>query len=292
MEKTEYMNILEKHIDAFDFNKRELEYLFKTPIESMGLMEDRIYKITPVLDQICTYALGGTFFNDLELECIPENGLGFDAVQVMQGCIYYMDDLLKSECKHPTVLIYNDLINGSNLYNTIMEDVSNSVELLDGDIKEKLTNFLENVDEKILKYKATSYNVVESSIQKINTKKTMLKLFGEYGRKRALTELLVATAYASYNCGNDWCKVYADKSGDPSFTLEFVNLIKLIEENLPYIEDEFDYYEYDDEDEDEPGLCEYFNEIKEAYFLHKSVQYDYLKNSYKEARLLQKCKKM
>ena len=51
----------------------------------------------------------------------------------------------------------------------------------------------------------------------------------------------------------------------------------------------YDRIAYFDEEND---LEDYFTEIREAYYMHKSYQYEYLKNSYKEARILQKCKKM
>ena len=43
----EYINILKEYTEYFDFDKEAFDELLNTDINIMGLMDERVYKITP-----------------------------------------------------------------------------------------------------------------------------------------------------------------------------------------------------------------------------------------------------
>ena len=290
-----YLYEIEKHISCFDFTHEDFNLLRKTPVELMGLISNRIYRITPLLDQIALYAYGVALMAEYEYDYLEEKAslkVKDEANEVMELCFQYMLYLVDEGCMHPSVLIYKDIINGESLYTDIMDIVADSLDMLSGDIHSDFSEFLEIVDGKVEDYLYNSDTEVIEKIKEATTSKMLLKAVGEKARNLGMIRLLAASNFTSYNFDNTWVQCHIDSKDDNS-SIAFINLMKIIEENYPYIAGEYDgfsdnyssfeYYELDN------TLKENFDNIKNAYMLYKQYQNDYVKNSYKEAKILKIC---
>ena len=280
----EKLNRLKENSQFFDFDKKEFDRLINTDINIMGLMDNRVYKISPLLMQITSYAYGDGLYHDLEAMNYNENGNFFDTPigEVMDTCCEYVMDLSCNGCNHPTILIYNNLLNGSCAYNDMVDNMSYALEYADENLQYDITDFISNVDDKILKYKEDINDIIYSELSKVKDWKDLLKLFGKYGKTSLKADMFALENYNSYCIGNFWVKYYNMNkiTGDSYFTQELHKIMKII----------YDKLENDDYMDDD--LFELLSDIYETYTSYKQIQLYYLKNDYKESKIYEKCHKM
>ena len=277
----EYLDILKEHIKCFNFKEEDFDYLKEIPVDEMGLMNERIYKITPLLDEITLYAYGAAFYNIQEYEMLSErNNISDEVNQVMETCFNYVNSLIENDCHHPSILVYKDMVNSDCLYESMMSALSDSINYVeDEEVSNELINISCDVDNTICEFIDESYAVLAEQTENKSSKE-ILNLFGTIGRDRGMAELLLFnTAIIAPVC-DTWIRFLNGQ--DIVLTNKLISMIQIIDKELPYVR-------YGNNSEE---LEDAFNNIKESYELYKCFQGDYYKNSYKEARLLEKCKKM
>ena len=301
MKKNVYLEKLKEYDYCFDYEEAYFELLADVPIDQMGLLNPNIYTITPLLDQISLYALAFAFVSDAEYEDLKGEKLSFnrkyEARKVMEICYDYMNSLVDKNCMHPSVLIYRDLVTGGDLYDDMMDDIYYSFDYIkDNDIFDFLEKFINDVDG-TMDEEACISDADLAKIEKVGTSIELLKLLSIHARNVGLKKLLVSGNYTSYSEQDNWVRFYDDYEG--KLTLKFVDMAQRIQEELDNIDGDIDYEDEDEVeslndslDDDEKWLRTFFSNILFSYGAYKQIQFDYLKSSYKEAKILEKCNKM
>ena len=249
----------------------------------MGLMDERVYKITPLLMQIASYAYGDIILNDFDERYYNKFHENIDSpiCDVIRNCFNYIDELASNDCHHPTVLMFKDLMCGSNLYEDITNNLSYSTGNLTGELKERIIDFLNNVDEPIIEYKDSFDERLYKTLDNVKSWKDLITLFGIYGRSARESQLLVQGGFGLENTGECWIKVYGKNSRDAYYTEEFYKIIGYIEKKLDRIS------AYEDSD-----IFDALSEIKDNFEEYRAYHYEYIKSMYKEAKIFEKCHKM
>lgn len=281
----EYINILKEYSEYFDYKKEDFDELLNTDINIMGLMDKRVYKISPLLMQIADYAYGESILNALDARYYNETRQNFDVpiCTIIRNCFNYMDELVSNECHHPTVLMFKDLVYGSNSYENIVDNMGCFAVNADPYLKENLISFLSNVDEKIIEYEDGFDGIIYNALSNVKSWKDLLRLFSVYGRSEKERKLLVLDDFQVDSADEFWIKSYDKKKQtvDGYNTDQFYKIMKIIE-------DKIDDYKYE-EDED---LFDTLYGILDDFSEYRAYHYEYVKSIYKEAKIFEKCRKL
>lgn len=281
----EYINILKEYSEYFDYKKEDFDELLNTDINIMGLMDERVYKISPLLLQIADYAYGESILNDLDARYYNETGQNFDVpiCTIIRNCFNYMDELVSNDCHHPTVLMFKDLMYGSNSYENIVDNMGYFAVNADPYLKENLISFLSNVDEKIIEYKDSFDGRIYNVLSNVKSWKDLLRIFGIYGRCEKERKLLVLDEFQVDSTDDAWIKSYDKKKQtvDGYNTDQFYKIMKIIE-------DKIDDYKY----EEDEGLFDTLDGILADFSEYRAYHYEYVKSIYKEVKIFEKCHKL
>ena len=228
-----------------------------------------------------------------------------------------MCNLVNEDCKHPTVGIFASLVNGCDIYDIVMDDVDELSNQVDEDFSNKLLKFINNVDDKIAIEIDEKLDYCIKNIKYLEDDHDLLKLLCKVAEECAIKKLSMDNSYI-YSIDNTTSDnitapdISVKFSDDSCHDLYFVNIIKeindTIDNNLYDIDDDNYQLEYYDEDDDDETFLEdeleelkdgtdetihdIKNDINTGYDIYKGYQYDYIKNSYRQAKMLEMCKKM
>lgn len=222
-------------------------------------------KVTPLLQQLCRYSLLCTFLEAEEYDKLSDffgdkNIATLNCIiNISELCNNYVLNLLEDNCKHPSIVNVNNLINGCSLYDDIIHIMIQIT--IDEDIR---IEHLEYIDE--------SVNIsIEKRFQKVISDIDTWKTINPLKLLIALSEYMIAKAGIIMNLGQEeQAELYSERLRYLNFTSAFIKI-----------------NEYKDSVADSE-VNEMLRETEEAYHMYKCYKHYYMKNNMKEKMLLKK----
>lgn len=303
MEKQELLNFLLNNISCFEGVTLD-DFCLLNSLESdeLGLMSDSAIKVTPLLKQISDYALIATVLDENDLgelaTCIDEeNNVLDDIIKIVEICYEYISILKSDNCNHPSVLTTADLVNGLTAYGQINENICDLVEIAEDSFQDTLLDLsIPTIDKLLDNIEDNIFKKVITQIKNVANKEELLLSLSNYS-KTYLSIIMLNTEYNNvqqtnknnlFYINNNYFHFLSNEKFIPKFnltSLDVINSLATIIQRTEEYEEEY-FYKIDDEEK------EIINKLKESYILYKSYKYKFLKDTYKEQKLLQKCKKM
>lgn len=280
MEK-EILEKLSENIRYFkDVKKEDFELLNDMEVDELGLINNHVAKITPLISQLVKYAMIMEILTDEEQKDLSttfeqiDDSLYSKVFTHINLCNSYVRDLIDKGCKHPSILKIMDIEKGIFTYDEIQESICMLIPEHNDKFFERLLDLSGDFDESILSINYEQFKALLDIVEsyQMTSPIELLKKLSKYTNKKALDLM----SLQNYNFPVfDWC--YRDVCFCINkYPLLLGDALKEIAEYEIYDEDLYEILEY----------------IKEAYNLYNSYRYSYIKNDYKENWLLEKCKKM
>lgn len=306
MKKEELLSSLVNNISCFN-DVTEMDFYLLASLESdeLGLMNDKVSRITPLLKQICDYALITVILTEDEIERIDsyideDDNMFTDSSEIIEICYQYLLLLQQENCHHPSVLIALDLIAGLNYYNEFNASVVELIKITDDEFQDNLIDFGTVVDDNLIEIPEMLFECIINKLSKgiITSKEELLLNLSNYARNYLNTIMLISKNISIYQnqkksnstlcVGNSYVHIFPNERINQNYDLTLIEAINSFATIMQSIEEyeEDHYYQMDSEVE------ELIEELKESYSLYESFKYKFFKNSYKEEKLLEKCKKM
>ena len=179
----EYLEILKRYSRFFGFDKKYFELLKAMSFERLNTANNNSVILTPLLEEICKYALVLAEFNEIEMHTIRgvyNNDEAFNSLlEVVDNSFYYISDAIDDECCHPTILTFDSLLNGADIYDVMIETVYNNPLAF---TPEKLTSMFE-VDKSITN---TEDEILESFVEDMAISNNNIYALGRILKKAAV----------------------------------------------------------------------------------------------------------
>lgn len=266
---------LAKYARDFKADKSEFDLLSQMSSDELGMINDRVAKVTPLLRQISSYAMIVSFIDDCDIETLRQmtgNNKLFDRVDdIRTACADYLYDLGDDDCHNPTFKIYKALNVTALLFDEINDSLWNffrqndSITETDKKVNDTFIDICNDVDH----FYETSLGFVAENINLFNTPNKLLTALSMISLALGLKFSLVS----QQNILEAFDKNAVVDSNYQDLSLLFSNMFMNINGNSSIDQETKDY-------------------LNEAYYLYKSYQYVSLTNGEKEKTLLKKCKKM
>lgn len=302
MEKQEVLNFLVNNIDCF--NNVSLEdfcLLNSLDSDELGFINDKVSRVTPLLKQICDYALIAAIVNDEQLtqidKCIDEDDTMLnESINIIENCFQYVQILEQENCHHPSILNMTNLIKGIVKYSNFNDIIIKLIELVDDEFQDDLIDFGTIVDDELtgITDYYFDYFIDELENQMITNKKELLLGLSNYAINFCNTIMLISnnSGMRTNNivCYDDnYINVFKNNSKiNQKFDLTIFKGLNSFATIVQKIEN----YEIENFYSIDSYVYELIEDLKTSYALYQFYKYKNLKDSYKEMRLLEKCKKM
>lgn len=297
MEKSNLLNELLNDIKYFDdVTLEDFCLLNSLEADELDLFNDKVSQVTPLLNQICSYALANKFIDDINLDLISDtvapNKLE-KCLSIFQKCEDYIEILIEDDCKHPSVSNVVNCINGSFSYEQLYECLTDFIPVVDNSTQNILVDLMYNADEVIQEVYDNLLLILLNCLQNnptISTKQ-LLVLLNRYGKSCAMLCIIAPQNGLIYNHNNSDTYVSCFNDGN-NFGLNqiLVNSLLSLANIIKIVEDYEKRHNYEFEEDDE--LKDLIDEMKDCYSIYQSYKYKYYKDTYKEQKLLKKCKKL
>ena len=295
MNKEELLNFLLNKINYFKNVELE-DFCLLNSLESdeLGLMNENVFKVTPLLKQISDYALIYSIINEEELEelaaCIDDEEVLEEIIEVIEACSNYVEILQQENCYHPSVLINSDIQSSITLYSEFDGSICDLMELIDGETNDDVLLDSSKIaiddpqDKADLIFETLKINIRSGEIVE---KEDIL--LGLLNYSMEFIDIVLTTSKNKQIAYQGNC--YFDISENDRFPSDdSISLLEVLENQI-LILNKVKEYEDDSFEEDEE-VKETIQNILEAYELYKGYKYRFLKDSYKESKILAKCKKL
>lgn len=292
MDKEKILKILLNNIDCFS-NISEIDFYLLVIIDTseLGLINDNVIKLTPLLKQITEYALVNIVLDDEQLEriehCFDKNNSIFkESLDLIVACYEYIITLIDENCNHPSILSFDTLNKELNLYIEFNEILNDIIELTDGFFQDDLINLGCNIDEKIFDIIDNNFDNLLNRISNgiINNKQGLILSLTNFSKSILNIIMSISKNSTIYNVDDNYVYIAGNEriaSNSNITALNFLNCFISIIERV-------DEYRIENYDEDITLLID---ELKEIYHLYKSYKFQYLKHDYREQKILEKVKK-
>ena len=301
MDKHELIYFLQKHITYFKNVKVEDFYLLDSLESSqLGLVDKNNYQISSLLKQISDYALIKEVLSDEQIidikNCLFNNNsdMLYDCLDVIDKCYQCVNILLEDNCHHPSINNNINLTVASGLYDVILDYINYLILKTDDNFQEDLIEFGNKIDDSLIEIPEsileTIFLILERGLVK-NSQELLLYL-SNYAKNFLITRLGIKTISIQQNIKNQISYIddcYINFIKDSNIHLGFdLKTSEVIIGLSSILEKANKYKDYSSDIE----ILDLIDELEEAYYLYESYKYRYLKDSYKEQKLLEKCKKM
>lgn len=275
----DFFEIFKNHLDCFDYDKEDFKLLERINFDRLGLINDKVCKVTPLLSQLTSYAIIPAFIYPYEYEELKEysNEIIFDeAEEVFQASFEYAIMMFDYGCKHPSILNFKNLINISDCYEVIMDKLSLLMknEKVDKEITGLINDFMVTVDDKVINKSDDLLDNEREKLASIGSSYDLLSSFSDCAFQIAFNKTMLSDEFRYYYINNNWIR-YAKNDYDSVMLFDIVSKLSNYKKNCG-----------------NDGILSDISILEEAYYLLKSYQCDYLRNNYKEYKMLEKCKKM
>jgi len=302
MKKEELLSILLSNIDCFKgVSENDFYNLAILDTYELSFMDDKVAKVTPLLKQIVEYALINAVLTDEQINSIgccfdEDDNLFNDSIDLIDICHKYVIALIDEDCHHPSILTSDSLTKGLTLYNEFNEILGTIIEMTDGEFQDNLIDLGGVIDEKVADVIDGEFDKLIDKLRSsyVDDKRKLISILSCFS-KSILNMVMAISEMKSDNLVEGYCNtLYIDdnyihilsndkNSFDSDSTMlnflnSFISIIKIV-----------DGYKNDSFDEDINCLIE---NLEDVYFLYKAYKYKYLKDDYREKRLLSKCKKL
>lgn len=143
MTKTELLEYLLNNIECFhDVSIEDFNLLASLETDELGLVNEKVSKITPLLKQICEYSIIKDIINnddlsEMEAYIDEDDDMLDDIIDIVEICSQYVEELIKDDCHHPSVLLITDQINGMKSYSQFNDILNEFIELTEDNILEE-----------------------------------------------------------------------------------------------------------------------------------------------------------
>ena len=307
--KEKILDMIMEEIDCFDATKEDFEKLKSLNAEDLERLNQKAIVSTPLLTQICNYAMADMLTDDYMVRFLNNSDNvkeKLKAIRTMKLCTAYVDELYNNKCAHPTIIGCNDLIFGVELYNTIINLISETPCYLDKTTSKLFKNFLENVDSKIAETISENCDATAKGIDKAKDSKTILNLMTKFARLRGSILSLLNTGFSTNIFdGVNLIKTTNDGSVYSVILSEMIEIINSMNINLhdAALESEFGLESENEiiesvmkenkmeEEAKRNILCDNLVNILGAYESYKNNQFSYLKSRSEELKILDQCNK-
>lgn len=297
MTKTELLEYLLNNIKCFkNVRIEDFNLLASLETDELGLVNDNVSKITPLLKQICEYSMIKDIINtddlsEMEVYIDEDDDMLDDIVDIVEICSQYIEELKEENCNHPSVLITNDLINGIGAYSKFNDTLSEFIETTkELESQESILNLSIETNDRILDMLPNIFHelVMKLKNQQITNKEELIIQMNNYCQNFINIIMLISKCNSISYIDNNYITVINNDLIHSNYNFNIFDFLDNQTEIISMIEEyqEEHLYYLDSEMED------IISNIKDLYVIYKSYKYRYLKNSYKEQKLLQKCKKM
>lgn len=302
MEKEEIFTYFKNHRSYFKgVSEEEIKELQNMQVDQLGFMNASNFQITPLLRQICHYALVPLTLLPEELEVISDslysNPLKKYLTEISQFtsyCSYYVDELSKNNCHHPSVSNAVNLLAHQYYYNEIQDLTCELCCCDDTMFRNDMINCMDHTDEKLLDMIDSLFEQLNITLKEqiIFSKEELLWLLTDYVENKLLlcgmfgipndqpkmenTIYYIEDHYIYFTKKRKMAPNFKETTFD--YLNAFLTLIKKVENYQKYSVDQ--------------EIIDLIEQLKDSYFLYESYRYKYLKDSYREFKLLEKCKKM
>lgn len=300
MTKTELLEYLLNNIECFhDVSIEDFNLLASLETDELGLVNEKVSKITPLLKQICEYSIIKDIINnedlsEMEAYIDEDDDMLDDIIDIVEICSQYVEELIKGDCHHPSVLLITDQINGMKSYSQFNDILNEFIELTEDNILEEdlLDLSIETID-RHLDILVNSFHelIIKLKNNKITNKQELLFSMNNYCQN--FINIMMLVSKNNNNCessityfDNNYVIVTNNDFIHPNLTI--LDILDNQSEIISMVEEYQEEYSYDIDSE----IDNIITNIMDRYTVYKSYKYRYLKNSYKEQKLLQKCKKM
>lgn len=301
MDKKEILTYL-KCDSSYFTNVCEKDFRTLANIETceLGFMNSTNFQITPLLRQICHFALISSNLYSTEIEqiinTVSSRQLAITMEQIRKFadyCFCYVDLLSNENCHHPSVLNVINLSAHLYYYDEIQDIVCDLASCIDDPFQKVLIDCLSSIDEKLLNLvDSLLIGLIQKMKQNIYSKETILKLLVDYVENKLLLCGMFGVPDKNqkrentiYYVDQNYIHFSSQKSLYPGVQepiLKYLDNFSQLIQKIEY----YKQYSYDDE------ALALIDEIEKMYSLYESYRYKYLKDSYQEQKLLEKCKKM
>lgn len=301
MEKQELLEFLLKHITYFKNIKYEDFYLLAN-LEStqLGLVDANNCQVSSLLKQIADYALIEDILTDEQImeirKSLPneDGNILYEALDIIDKCHQYIDLLLEENCHHPSVNNNINLVVASGLYDTMLEYINYLILKTDDEFQDDLIEFGNNIDDSLIEIPDSILETIMSYLNGkfIKTPQELILYLSNYAKNCLITRLGLKTVSIQQNPKNqifyiDDCYINVIK--DSKINLESNLKVSDVLIGLSTILEKANKYKDYTSDIEVLNLLK---DLEEIYYLYESYKYRYLKDDYKEQKLLEKCKKM
>ncbi len=304
MDKKEIFTYFKNNSSYFkEISQEDISVLENLEADELGVMNPVIFQITPLLQQICRFALIPNALYSTEVEEMMdvvsspsfENTIE-DILEFTDYCSCYVDFLSSLDCHHPCVMNAVNSLAHMYYYNQVQDTVCDLISCTEDVFQNDLINCVHDTDEKLLNIVDFLFNRLKKQIkQNLNSKETILKLLVDYVQNKLLlcgmfgvSDPHLQKENAIYYIDNHYIYFANQNSIYPGYqesTFQFLNCFSQL---MQKVEKYQDYYYGGSDDETSDLIIQ----LQNSYSLYESYRYKYLKDSYREQRLLEKCKKM
>jgi len=304
MDKIEILKFLADNIECFeDVTIDDFYELSTIDTEELGSMNKKVSSLTPLLKQICNYALIAAVVDGCELsdiaDCFYEDDILKNNINIIENCFQYVEILQQENCHHPSILAMINLINGLTVYTNFLEIIDELIELTEDEFQDDLIDFGTMIDDRLDEIREYLFENLINRIKKgiVTNEKELLTCLSNYTKNYLNTILLLSKNNNLYQQNENHISCFENiyintqKRNDRINKESSLTLLKAIESFGIIIQKAEDYitYNFYDMDSDIETLI---GDLKEAYILYESYKYKVLKDNYKEQKLLEKCNKM
>lgn len=303
MDKEEYLTFLQEKIEYFDnVSIGDFQLLSVLDSESLSIIDVDVCQVTPLLKQICDYALISYVFEDYELEKLEKSLnknsniylneiLGFS-----EKCCEYIAALLGEDCTHPSILKKLNLTNGFSYITTFSDNVMNLLDNVNDDMYDSIIDFGNYIEDKFDNIMEEIFDNILKKIKKheINLNKELLIYLKNYA-KNLLSLSVLNTKYSNSDKEEtiniiinhqSYIRIFDDSSAFPGLDIKTYDLITSFVLIIKKLE------EYKRNKNISKELLNKINELIELYNAYYSCKYECIKNTIDEQKILEKCKKM
>lgn len=298
MEKANLLNELLNDIKYFkNVTLEDFCLLNSLEVDELGLFNDKVAQVTPLLNQICSYALANKLLNDDQLDLISESVAQNQlekCLTIFEKCQDYVEILIEEDCKHPSVSNVVNCVNSSFFYEQFYKCLADFIPEVDIMTQNTLIDLVYTADEVIQEIYDNLLMLLINELQNNSTMSTkqLLTALNKYSECCKPLCIIVPPNESIYNCDNGETYIsYFNENNNfklnqilANSLISLANIIKTIEDY-----EKVNIYDFEDEEDD---FKDTIDEMKECYVKYQSYKYKYYKDTYKEQKLLRKCKKM
>jgi len=301
MEKQELLNFLMNNIDCFNNVSLE-DFCLLNSLDSneLGFMNDRVSRVTPLLKQICDYALIAAIVNDEQLVQIAkyideDDTMLNESINIIEICFQYVQILEQENCHHPSILNMTALINGITEYSNFNDIIIELIRLVNDEFQDDLIDFGTVVDDQLTAITDYYFDGFIDKLENkmITNKKELLLGLSNYAINFFNTIMLIDNSSKKNNsivCFDDnYINIFKSNS---KINLNFdLTIFKVLDSFISIVQKVEDY-EVENFYSIDSCVYELMEDLRKSYSLYHFYNYKILKDNYKETRLLEKCKKM